>query len=380
MSILDQTAKGFLESTKNLSHDELNKKIDTLPKNVQERVWELQKESYFVPANKLGEPTVHVSASQKYKLVVQQYETKKGYARYSRGLVYKGDTLVGDIKRNYCAFPFLFIEDHPNGHDYLVCGEDYQGQTVLELDTGMCSIALSEDADKGWGFCWSSYQFNKSAQVLVVDGCIWACPYEFRLYDFSDPMKSRGWPELKTEELIDADAIPPEINDDGTIVFWKSRENEDGTTSQAVASVTYKRVGDTLEKIGEWVSEDEAKLRAQIEEENRQYEEYQKNFRLTDPLFLEYKRRLTEKFSPETYEGWGITFDGWCPDFKMTEKRFCRRVVKQKDLTIDIEWATETGPIKLNVYKSGKLVSTTFYAHSVEGMQEAFTFAETWMS
>lgn len=155
-----------------------------------------------------------LSPSGKYKLVLSYYGTKKGCWDYSRGRVYEGGKLVADVKRNYHHFPFAWAEGHPNGHDYLLCGEDYQGYTVLELDTGMRNDLLPESYKKaysyksesgemktgyvdvhpnGYGFCWAGIHPSPDKKVLAIDGCYWAAPYEVLLLDFSEPMQLPYW-------------------------------------------------------------------------------------------------------------------------------------------------------------------------------------------
>lgn len=137
------------------------------------------------------------SPSGRYKLLVRYYGTKPGSWNYSRGTVWAADDPDGkpiaDVKRNYSSFEFAWIEGHPNGHSYLVCGEDYQGQTVVELDTGRRRDHLPPEAKQGHAFCWIDYSFHAPTCLLVVGGCHWACPYETRFYDFRDPLT--GWPD-----------------------------------------------------------------------------------------------------------------------------------------------------------------------------------------
>src|SRR6266550_8938416 len=107
----------------------------------------------------------HFSPSQRYSLSISQVETKPGYFSHTKGVVRNHALdIVAEVDRNYGSFPFLFIEDHPNGHDYLVCGTDYQGQTVIELDTGKRKDLLSRGAGEGYGFCWAEYRFNDETQ------------------------------------------------------------------------------------------------------------------------------------------------------------------------------------------------------------------------
>lgn len=136
--------------------------------------------------------------SGRYRLVISVHHTKPGWCNNSKGLVYEGDRLIATVCRNYDAFPFLFVEAHPNGHDYLVCGEDYQGQTVVELDTG-------KRVDYGGHFCWASYTASPSKRTLAVWGCFWAAPYEVRFVDFDDPMTAL--PVLKEDSDAEGEVV-----------------------------------------------------------------------------------------------------------------------------------------------------------------------------
>lgn len=148
-------------------------------------------EKWFTEDNRAQEHRkVFTSPSGKYQLTVDSYGTKPGCWNYSRGRVYAGEKLIADVKRNYSHFPFAWAEAHPNGHDYLLCGEDYQGQTVVELDTGArVDLQPDEHMDKGFGFCWVDIHPSPDRKVVAVDGCYWACPYEVVLFDFSEPLK-----------------------------------------------------------------------------------------------------------------------------------------------------------------------------------------------
>jgi len=234
--------------------------------------------SYFIPENALLDSRrEYVSDSGQYKLVVTPYQTKKGCWNYSQGLVFRvgADLPIMEVRRNYGHFPFSFIEDHPNGHPYLVCGENYQGQTVIELDTGTRRDSLPEEASQGFGFCWADYQFDPASRLLIVDGCFWACPYEYRFYDFSDPMQ--GWPELKFDGAYSEDKWP-EITSDGLIHCYEpeptAEDAEDTPAEQrGMACIrTYRRHGHELRFVSEWVSEVEAQRR-QARAESHQEDE-----------------------------------------------------------------------------------------------------------
>lgn len=131
----------------------------------------------------------HASYSGKYVLTIEPLDMGKGVWQYTRGIVKtKNGKEITVVARNYSSFPFAFIEHHEDGHDYLLCGENYQGQTVIQLDTGKRVDYLPTSAAKGWGFCWAEIHPAPGGKILAVEGCYWACPYEIVFYDFSTPM------------------------------------------------------------------------------------------------------------------------------------------------------------------------------------------------
>lgn len=154
------------------------------------RLHRVELEKKFISENARPNPKEFRSPSERYLLRVTNYSMGKGYWDYSRGEVFEGERKVADVKRNYGHFPFAWVEKHANGHDYLLCGEDYQGQTVVELDTGKrADLEPDENMDKGFGFCWADIHPSPDRKVVAVDGCYWACPYEVVLYDFTEPLK-----------------------------------------------------------------------------------------------------------------------------------------------------------------------------------------------
>jgi len=327
----------------------------------------------------------YLSPNNKYRLVLTPYSTKKGCWNYTQGLVYHvgTDKPIFEIQRNYCSFPYSWI-DHPNGHQYLICGADYQGQTVLELDTNTRLDFIPAEAKSGAGFCWSAHRFDPTTKILTVAGCIWACPYEFRFYDFSDPMSS--WQEITCDDdCIDEDNKWPTFEPNNIIktYYTKSEEDEDSeeiTSKPPVlrATKTFVREGLKLRLLNEDVSEEEKKLRKEQEEAHQRYEEKMKRFKDTDPLFLTYVNLVKDHaLSPEDHCGIGITHKDWCPHFKVEEQRFCRRIVQskknKKKLTIDLEWGMYSGPIKIVIYnKKGNHTEDKWFEHSEDGMCQAF--------
>jgi hypothetical protein len=389
-------AKTYLERNQNGEHQEWKSESEMLEKLLPDGLKSLydrkKKEWMCRDATATGEPVVHKSDSGKYELHITRHSTGKNSWNYSKGKVYRGGVLIAEVCRNYGSFPFLFIEGHPNGNDYLIAGEDYQGQVVIELNTGRRRGLLPEEAKQGYGFCWADYRFDVKSQVVIVDGCFWACDYEFKFFDFSDPME-KGWPQIEMEDFyVDVDEKWPEIDGDIFKCFEsesaeddedeEDKPKKDPTSFKAIK--TFKREGLKLTLTDEWVSEAEQKRRKEQKEANEKHEAWKADFRANDPLYLAFKARLKsdEWLKSEAGESYGVTHDNWCPDFKERETRWCKRIHwgRSKGWTIDLDWAVKTGPVKLTLFNDGKSHSTKFFPHSVEGMNEAFDYAKTVLS
>jgi hypothetical protein len=125
---------------------------------------------------------------QDYELIIEYYDQGKGFTGYSRGIVHdlKTGEILFDVKRNYSHFWYAWTS-HSNGNKYMLCGADYQGQTVLNLTQKTRADFVPDSAKKGYGFCW--IDVFPLGNELVVEGCYWACPYEKVTYDFSEPDK-----------------------------------------------------------------------------------------------------------------------------------------------------------------------------------------------
>lgn len=384
-------AKTYLERNQNGEYQEWKSESEMLEKLLPDGLKSLydrkKKEWMCRDATATSEPKIHKSDSGKYELHVTRHTTGKNSWDYSKARVYRDGVLVTEVCRNYGSFPFLFIEGHPNGNDFLIAGEDYQGQIVIELNTGRRRGLLPEEAKQGFGFCWADYRFDSKSQVVVVDGCFWACPYEFKFFDFSDPME-KGWPQIEMEDAYaDSDSKWPEIDGDAFKCFESNDEDDDEDKPEKGPSgfksiKTFKREGLSLTLVDEWVSEAEQKRRKEQKEANEKHEAWKADFRASDPLYLAFKDRLKSDtwLSPEEYESYGVTHSNWCPDFKEQETRWCKRIHgrhgRSKGWTIDLDWAVKTGPVKISLFKDGDSHSTKFFPHSVEGMNEAFDFAK----
>ncbi len=148
-----------------------------------------QVEAAFVEAPRLpDESEIALSPSGRYRLEVSEYDAGPGAGTYSRGIVTRIEdgSILADVKRNYGHFPYTWI-DHPDDNEYLLCGEDYQGYTVVDLTHGTIQTYMPEEAQTGEGFCWVTVHPAPDLRTLAVEGCFWGAPFEIHFFDFSTP-------------------------------------------------------------------------------------------------------------------------------------------------------------------------------------------------
>jgi hypothetical protein len=131
-----------------------------------------------------------LSPSGRYLLHTSVWSGTDGRWSYSRGVVTDSKTqaTIADIKRNHAMFWHSWVMQGES--EYLLCGEDYQGYTVIELNAGRSVSTFPEEAFEGQGFCWVNVKPSPDGKTLAVDGCYWACERELVLIDFSMPSKS----------------------------------------------------------------------------------------------------------------------------------------------------------------------------------------------
>jgi hypothetical protein len=146
-------------------------------------------EQLFVAENRVADSTrTSVSQSGDFRLETCRYSIGPKTWAYSRGVVTRiaDGEIIADVKRNLGHFWHAWVQ-HANGSEYLLCGEDYQGYSVINLRAGTCKILFPEHGHVGWGFCWGAVFPSPDTLILAVDGCYWGCPYNVVFYDFRDP-------------------------------------------------------------------------------------------------------------------------------------------------------------------------------------------------
>ncbi len=175
---------------------------------------------------KLANPVTEIilAPSGRYRVEVTELLKPGGWSYARLDVVRVADqSLIASIERNYSAFVVFVVKD---GLEYLITGRSYMGQTIVCLDSGeQWNDPLWPNAYTGTEFCWSSCTLAPDGNTLVVEGCIWACPYEQRFYDFTSP--SAGWPELTLDGVgyIDVPEKPTEFTTNGEIICFERHDS-----------------------------------------------------------------------------------------------------------------------------------------------------------
>ncbi|BBH22012.1 hypothetical protein Back11_33570 [Paenibacillus baekrokdamisoli] len=149
-----------------------------------------QQSFYFQEHFKSDKTETYISPSLKFTLTVEHFYYSEGIVgkNYTRGTVTNNvDESKIIIDRNYSHFLFKWVTQ--GEHEYLLCGQDYQGYTMVDLSNNEIIDFVPEEAYEGDGFCWAAIYNYNTHNILVVEGCFWAAEYEIVFYDFSEPLK-----------------------------------------------------------------------------------------------------------------------------------------------------------------------------------------------
>lgn len=76
---------------------------------------------------------------------------------------------MGKIIRNESDFPFLFIEGY-EGKDYLLCAEDYQGFTIINITEGKKYDYIAEKSKRDLALRICDFYISPDKKVLAIEG------------------------------------------------------------------------------------------------------------------------------------------------------------------------------------------------------------------
>jgi hypothetical protein len=206
---------------------------------------------YFVETNLEGQAEDATSPSGRFRLTIRTYRTAPGRWNYSRGTITRvsDGTTICDIQRNYGTFHHSFVTK--DEREFLITGRSYMSQSIVDLDRSQ-EFEPSDDHYNGGAFCWARCYLSPDGNTLAVDGCIWACPYELRFFDFTNP--SNGWPSLPIVGLerieYPSNKREPQWLDDNTFECFQWDEG-----SEPQERTRVQKRGHEVVVVDHWVSE-----------------------------------------------------------------------------------------------------------------------------
>ncbi len=165
--------------------------------NVSKSAWYVKKRRNIQTRWKDSKPLLdlvetHTSPSGKYtlKIIPCIFDLHRNWA-YTVGDVMSKSTgkeiQIAQVVRDHHVFPFVWCEDHPDGNDYLLCGEDYQGLTVIRLNTGERIDYIEKEAESNKGFSWTDCKISPDKTRIAMEGGYWTQGFEVHLRDFRNP-------------------------------------------------------------------------------------------------------------------------------------------------------------------------------------------------
>ena len=107
--------------------------------------------------------------------------------------------------RDIYSNSFYNLIDHQNGRQYLIFRIDLYGYSVLDLSTLKdYHYVPTEILNDGEAFIWTGVHYNRNTNLLVAEGCYWACPSGLCVLDFSNPA-SLPYPEYDLNQYLHYD-------------------------------------------------------------------------------------------------------------------------------------------------------------------------------
>jgi hypothetical protein len=225
------------------------------------------------------------------------------------------------------------------GREYLIAGRSYMSQTIVDLDRGQ-EFEPTGDHYNGGAFCWARCYLSPDGNTLAVDGCIWARPYEYCFFDFSDP--SKGWPSLPIvgakEIEYPSDKREPQWLDATTVECFQWDENGEPQERTRV-----QRRDREMVVVEHWVSETEQKRRDDEARAEAEQDAWWESVRSSDPMYRRLVELVRSHHLPcDNFE--------WQPGGHLIALWFRR---EQPRASADLEWDIDERTLRVQLYNAG---------------------------
>jgi len=119
-------------------------------------------------------------------LVIESGPISTGEKTWPVAQAFLMDAVTGDLRRTFRLRKTNFHGNFvrlPGGREaLLIAAESYMGVQLVDCETGGLLHAYIPDRES---FCHTNFALSSDGTRLYTAGCIWACPYEVRVYDFT---------------------------------------------------------------------------------------------------------------------------------------------------------------------------------------------------
>lgn len=202
-----------------------------------------------------------------------------------------------------------------------------------------------------------------------MDGCHWACPYEYKFFDFIDP--AQGWPELpiaSDDGLYVEGKREPIWHGDNSFECFETDDVDKDSEATGQARTRLRRDDAGMIVVDQWASDAELGRRKKLAETEADFTVWRKKFCAENPLYLAMK---------EAMDGLEIPDDGLdgCAGVTMAEEERCvvkyfRRI--NPKASADLKWGVKSAPIEVTLYdEKGTHTQDLTFPYSVSGMNDA---------
>jgi len=135
------------------------------------------------------------SESKNFKVEIYPLETIDKIYKSNIKVMDKNNKIIHEYIQKYATSPlnqFVTI----NGQEWWIGGREYMLKLFVNCETGQVfddpdKRELSNSFKSGSEFIWrGDVKISPKGNYLMVVGCTWAFPYEWRLYDISNMIKN----------------------------------------------------------------------------------------------------------------------------------------------------------------------------------------------
>jgi len=133
--------------------------------------------------------------NSKFTMTIDYYKAEN-HPNITKATIYNLlDKKVIELNRNYSNFPFITIK-HTNGNEYLIYGEEYQGFTILNLNTLKKINHYSQFYYKRKGDSPYEWKYDDKNNILYITACDYYGKELYLIYDFEFP-EERSLPQYR---------------------------------------------------------------------------------------------------------------------------------------------------------------------------------------